>query len=243
MGSGKTSLAQYLESAFGFVRAPFAEALRLEAARNCWLACAGGRVPDGWRWPAEKLPEEIRKAHFEGELHLGIESLFRQKPTPPAVRRFLQEYGTWRREQDPDYWVDRWIERYASTLSKRGVVIDDLRFSNEAVMVHRLGGIVVQLVRDVDTCLRASGADPELAKHASEAPLPPEMVTVWLDSNRPLDKLYPVVRFLLINYTKFMEAHLERLSELEDVLSLSLISGEEPAEQERQPDSRVVAPA
>lgn len=70
---------------------------------------------------------------------------------PFTVRQALQWYGTeYRRAVDPDYWakamreqIDRYQERYdgASLL----IVIDDVRFANEARLINELGGQLVRL--------------------------------------------------------------------------------------------------
>lgn len=72
-----------------------------------------------------------------------VSDLFKEKP--PLMRVLLQEYGTEVRRGDrDDYWVHQWL----SGLSNNGVVlVDDVRFKNEAEAVKSRGGILIRLVR------------------------------------------------------------------------------------------------
>ena len=71
-----------------------------------------------------------------------VDDLFVEKE--PFVRALLQNYGTEvRRRDDPEYWVKRWKE----SLPDGNVLVDDVRFLNEAKAVRDAGGIVVRIVR------------------------------------------------------------------------------------------------
>lgn len=59
---------------------------------------------------------------------------FYEKPTPTPVRKLLQAWGQLRRMEDPNYWttaLGRAIVDYSGV-----VVIDDLRFQNEALWLR-----------------------------------------------------------------------------------------------------------
>jgi len=65
-------------------------------------------------------------------------------------RRLLQDIGTKMREIKPTVWVDyliRQIERDTSSpgFSYRGIVVDDLRFLNEAELLRRNGFFIVKI--------------------------------------------------------------------------------------------------
>jgi adenylate kinase len=79
------------------------------------------------------------------EAGIRRDSLRRTKP--PLVRELMQVYGQAMREQDEDYWVNRAL----LTIEASGlddVVIDDLRFRNEAVALKENGFILVRVVQD-----------------------------------------------------------------------------------------------
>lgn len=63
-------------------------------------------------------------------------------------RRAMQLLGTeWGRVLHPDFWVNIWRNRVASIQALGyGVVVDDLRFPNEAAAVRALGGFVIEIV-------------------------------------------------------------------------------------------------
>lgn len=75
--------------------------------------------------------------------NMAIDELFIVKP--PAVRALMQEYGTEvRRNDDQNYWVDEWLDN----LPTDGMVlVDDVRFGNEAYAIKSSGGILIRLVR------------------------------------------------------------------------------------------------
>lgn len=82
---------------------------------------------------AQPLKDDVREMGFSWED-------IREKP--PWMRFLLQAYGQARRAQDPDYWVKRMEMRLRSSYTQKQLsmyaqtplclVIDDLRFENEA---------------------------------------------------------------------------------------------------------------
>ena len=87
--------------------------------------------------------------------HFGWE---KAKDQWPEVRRTLQALGTdVIRARDPEFWVNAFLTRTAG----RQVVVADVRFDNEAQVIHRLGGIVVEVIRP--------SLDDDGDTHASEA--------------------------------------------------------------------------
>ena len=71
-------------------------------------------------------------------------------------RRLLQTIGTeCGREYNPNFWVDRWVdevekELFVSLFYKDGmyVIADDVRFDNEAEIIHKFGGKVILIGRE-----------------------------------------------------------------------------------------------
>jgi hypothetical protein len=101
-----------------------------------------------------------------------------------SVREALQSLGTdWARKTlGDDVWVRNMtgrIRRHAIECPHlRGFVIDDVRFDNEARMVHELGGLVVEIRRD----------GLERMAHVSEAGLS-EPIDFSFDNNSSPDDL------------------------------------------------------
>ncbi|NIJ81176.1 hypothetical protein FHT10_002333 [Xanthomonas arboricola] len=145
-GSGKDTLAGFLVEHQGFVRIALAEPLRRFVSDITGLS-----MEDLTAGPLKEAPLDW----------LG--------GTSP--RRLMQTIGTeWGRDMiDESLWLKvaaRRVEE-ARAFGAAGVVIPDVRFENEAMLVRELGGSVVV----VDRPGVASVAD-----HTSERPLPSGLV-------------------------------------------------------------------
>jgi len=124
-GSGKSLTAAYLKDAHEFKVIKFADTLK------DMLKVAG-----------------LNYNHLEGEL--------KEKPCEllcgKSPREAMQTLGTeWGREMIGDnFWVNSWSKRAADYLRishKNRVVVDDLRFLNEARAVIALGGKIIRINR------------------------------------------------------------------------------------------------
>lgn len=126
---GKSTAASYLENTHGFARHNMKDALIREMK---------GKLPDTLQQLAlcyYGLDANVKPRHF-------LNKLFKEKP--PIMRALMQNYGTEvRRSGDPDYWTRRWKD----TLPDGNVVVDDVRFMNEAEAVREAGGIIVRIER------------------------------------------------------------------------------------------------
>lgn len=121
---GKTTIANYLESEHGFVRLSFATPLKKMV--SVLLQHLGY---------TEELAELalLNKEHPISEVDPRID-----------VRHLLRTLGTeWGRDcVHPELWLDCWLHSYKE-LKKKGidnVVVDDMRFHNEAEIIARCGG-------------------------------------------------------------------------------------------------------
>lgn len=124
IGTGKSSVAE----AIGFERKSFASFLREEVGDFV------GKSPE---WVRTHKDELFSLSPVVGE------RLQTDKATL-TVREILQRWGTdYRRAQDPDYWVKQ-MRAFASSRTEP-LVIDDVRFPNEAELVHELGGLLVRI--------------------------------------------------------------------------------------------------
>lgn len=95
---------------------------------------------------------EQAKVHFpdflakEAELEcVTVDELLETKPH--AIRQFLQNYGTdLFRGNDPNYWVKKWVESITQATTDF-ILVDDLRFMNEAAAVKSVGGVIIRIIR------------------------------------------------------------------------------------------------
>lgn len=98
-----------------------------------------------------------------------------------TLRHLYQTLGTdWGRNMiHPNIWVQLGAERLRTLLgdveegATQGVVIDDLRFDNEAQLIRNFGGIVVQVHRP----------GVHAMAHESEAGISPHLIDVDLDND------------------------------------------------------------
>lgn len=89
---------------------------------------------------ASELRAELTRA--------GIPETFLQEKTP-AARSLMQAWGAARRATDPAHWV-RALRAEAENLEDRGcplLLIDDLRFENEAEWLQKEGALLIRLRR------------------------------------------------------------------------------------------------
>lgn len=134
-GSGKTTIARLLEVGHGFIRHPFAGPLK-ELATNL-LLMAGVDQPEAERFIYRDKEEIIPRLNVTG-------------------RWLMQSLGTdWGRKLIHDeIWLDCWRHRYDGWAPESPcfggpllVVVDDVRFPNEAETIRSLGGQVWEIVR------------------------------------------------------------------------------------------------
>lgn len=101
----------------------------------------------------------------------ATERALKEQPTMLgySYRHLAQTLGTeWGRGLSPDFWVRVLDLRLAMPeLQGENVVISDVRFPNEAAYIHRRGGVLVRVLRDVPAAPSAVMSQATAA-HASE---------------------------------------------------------------------------
>lgn len=180
-GAGKDTLAQFLVSRLGFVRASFADTLYREVAEayGVTVEFLGNRGTKELPLPELSLANcgdenfvtiALRTLHAaESEIELEL-----QKPRSP--RWTLQLWGTEYRRQSEfgydAYWVDK-VRALITDNPDVRYVLSDVRFRNEVAMVRGFGGILIRVRRPVleekEAAARAQGAGTAL--HPSETEL------------------------------------------------------------------------
>ena len=97
----------------------------------------------------EKFPETLKQIGIVYEK--SIEELFAEKP--PVMRALMQNVGTevYRGIRD-SWWVDAWYqelfkvqERFSN--EKLAIITDDVRFTNECMMLQAKGGFLLRVFR------------------------------------------------------------------------------------------------
>lgn len=134
-GSGKSTAADYLIRQHGYERVKFAGPLK----------------------------DMMRALGFgEDDIEGGDKELSNSLLCNKTPRHAMQTLGTeWGRKCiGEDFWAILWKDTAESILAKKGrVVVDDLRFPNEAEAIRKVGGVIVKL----------EGRGGIAGAHASEA--------------------------------------------------------------------------
>lgn len=157
-------------------------------------------VADALGWPREAFAAPLKRAVLTLDpiidadgtrlsVALAGSSLDTLKRSNPEVRRLLQVMGTEvvRQIVGESAWVDLMRTRAREHLAGGAdLVITDVRFPNEAELIHQLGGAVIEVRRPG---LTSDG-------HASETPLPEHLVDLVIDNNRTLEDLRTEVAHL-----------------------------------------------
>lgn len=162
IGHGKTTAAKYLENRWGFQRVRFAGALKE------MMKCIG------------LTPEEIdgERKEYACDLLCG--------KTP---RWAMQSIGTeWGRQLiGQDLWIRVWQRAVQRIQPGHLIVVDDVRYENEAAAVRQLGGVVIRVARPIQegTPLHSSEQLDFQTEHSFVAPSIPAL-TGFLDDILPL---------------------------------------------------------
>lgn len=125
---------------------------KAQAGKTYVARLIAGHIPGSVvRGFASELRAELTRA--------GIPETFLQEKTP-AARTLMQAWGAARRATDPAHWV-RALRAEAEHLENRGcplLLIDDLRFENEATWLRQAGAYLIRLRR-----IRARDEAPALS--------------------------------------------------------------------------------
>lgn len=162
--SGKSIFAEYLNYKYGFIRSSYAEPLKEMLRCLLWNNCTDIGV------------NELLYTNS------GMASL--KKQTRPILcgktyRELCQSLGDWgRNDISPDLWVNALMNCVAA---RDRVVIDDVRFPNEAKAIRDRGGFLIKIIRD-------SATRPN--DHHSEGGLENEKFDAVLTNNGSIEELF-----------------------------------------------------
>jgi hypothetical protein len=167
IGSGKDTIADYLQNIHQFRRESFAHALK-------------DAVAQVFGWDRELLEGRTKESrHWREQVDpWWAERLDMPNLTP---RHVLQVWGTEvaRKSFHDDIWIASLENKLRKT--KDDVVISDCRFPNEIASIKHAGGIVIRVVR---------GPEPEWYSIAETVNRGPDRNTEWALSKTRLEKYH-----------------------------------------------------
>lgn len=133
-------------------------------------------------------PDQYVSVRFAGVLYelqntiyARIQDAYKPEKTPIKDRKLLQWLGTeWGRSLSPTLWVDLWrMETCRRIGAGLTVLVEDVRFDNEAAAIRGLGGVVVEITGS------SSGRDVVrggIEGHASEGGIDPKLVDIIIEN-------------------------------------------------------------
>jgi len=120
-----------------------------------------------------------------------------EKETPCVLladatpRQAMRSLGDWGRSHAVDFWVHPTMARVERDLQAGlGVVVDDVRFDNEARAISLLGGVIFKLSR------RGVNAS---AEHSSEVGIHGDLVNYIVPNNETPEDAAREIAWLLVN--------------------------------------------
>lgn len=130
-GAGKDTVAGVVFP--DYLRFAFADRLK-EEILGCWGDLL---LPDG-----RCLVEAVNES--------GWEELKRNPVTRFCIRKALQDFGTLRRNENENYWVDALLRKLPLGTP---VIVTDARLPNEILAVRERSGLLIRVSRSVDEIL------------------------------------------------------------------------------------------
>lgn len=157
-GSGKDTLGEHLVAVHGYTRFAFADLLKQAVV-----------ALDPWVPLHDDIPGlgVYRLSELIADRAGGLEEL---KNELPEVRRLLQAMGNEVGQGifGPYFWVDQVLDRVLPSISRRPVVITDVRYPHEGDRIHAHYGKVIRVKRpstDEHGDMHASETAVDLVKY------------------------------------------------------------------------------
>jgi cytidylate kinase len=187
IGSGKSTIAERLSSRWGVRRLSFAGALKRAVAFMIAAEEIMRSLPAVSMDYNDIMNSSNYRHHFEAMHDVEMKKRY---------RLIMQGYGTdLRRGEDSETWVRIMRDEISQTCRHNGViaqltnqantvVIDDVRFPNEASMVASMGGKLIRVRR---------GGTVGSAPHESEAHLNDLPFDFTIDNNTTVNALHAAV--------------------------------------------------
>lgn len=166
-GAGKDTLAELMWKGLGFTRLAFADPLKRAAQEIFGLS-------DAQTWSCDLKELDIP--------YWGM-----------SPRRMFQLLGT--EAMQPTFgrevWIKRWQLAYELIKDSDHVVVPDVRFDTEALMIRERGGFIVRVERNGDTNLSS-----QAQQHASENGLTMTIDLVIHNQGEPQEMMDTLLDFI-----------------------------------------------
>lgn len=159
-----------------------------------------GQMGSGKTTAADYLVKEygFRKMSFAEPIKTFIEYILEFEKSNPGYRKAAQDLGTWGRNFKPDCWVNFMEKR----LLEEEIVVDDIRFINEAKMLHKNGFKLIKLECPLELrmerCLKRDGNfDKNATNHNSEKELESIVCSKKINNSDTLERFYEELDILM----------------------------------------------
>lgn len=180
--------------------------MRAERDSQVYLIGFTGKMGSGKTTAVEVILArgEGRREHFSAEclkfagpIYRMVKGIYQVAGLPiekNKARPLMQYLGTdfFRKTYGENFWVELWEKEYHKLIAETHpdnfpliILCDDVRFENEAALIRKLGGSLIEVYSDPD--LRAQrGRDLSNEGHASEAGVPAQYLTGTIFNNAAL---------------------------------------------------------
>lgn len=78
----------------------------------------------------------------------GISAFTEDPEEKKIIRPVLIEVGHGRRQEDPEIWIKKLAAQIDAKRNLNNIVVTDVRYGNEADMIHSKGGVIVFIQRN-----------------------------------------------------------------------------------------------
>lgn len=141
---------------------------------------------------ADPLRKLLLEYFIPEEFNLSIQDLQDQHiknitlPQGYTIRKMLQILGTdLFRKIDPEIWVRLYISKIRKIEREHPnsyILTADIRFINELIAIHKLGGIVIRLMRKVSSFTHQSEKELDIIEYATKKNFKPKIKRFDLDA-------------------------------------------------------------
>lgn len=192
---GKDTVAHYIITKYDYTRLAFADELK-NLCQIVSMFYSDAITTTGF---LENLMAWFEKYDLDGQMYLDFKEyaigerkiLSEREFESKKFRNLLQWAGTdFFRIRDPAFWV-KIIQKQIIENQYCNFIIPDMRFPNEMQMVTDLGGVTVQILRDVDVKSEDAG------KHLSETALDNAQYNYILENYGSIPELIENTKLLM----------------------------------------------
>lgn len=155
-GAGKDTAAAALITQ-GYTTMAVADAVRREVA---WAFCCDETYFSDPRCKNKPAHHLATCKAFNYDFYAWAKAKGFDMNAPRSPRWLMQQWGDWRRQANPGYWLMLAHQRLANLLTQghRRVVVTDLRTAGEAAWMQCLGGLVLRIHRPGQVALQGAEA-------------------------------------------------------------------------------------